>query len=61
MVKWAGTMTKSSESVPSGLDPDPDSRFPDFGPLVSIGRATVSAFGGELKNAAEKKKIEFKK
>lgn len=47
-------MTKSSESVPSGLEPDPDSRLPGFGPpLVSIGLATFSAFGGELKNPAK--------
>lgn len=46
-------MTKSSESVPSGLEPDPDSRFPDLMPLVSIGRDTESILGGEFRNPAE--------
>ena len=53
MVRWAGTITKSSESVPSGLEPDPDSRLPDLVPLVSIGRETESSFGGEFRNPAE--------
>lgn len=63
-------MTKSSESVPSGLDPDPDSRFPATRtplapPLVSIGRAPVleSCFGELMNPAANKnqKQLKFEK